>query len=68
MQMTESAKDHKVKQDDQLRRNTGFRNQLIQLRRQMVEAQRLQLEENANFEERLSQQCQRIHAATQEGL
>ena len=40
-QMTESAKDHRLKQDELLRRNANFRNQLLQLRRQLVEAQRL---------------------------
>ena len=51
--MTDSAKDHKMKQDDQLRKNAGLRIKMQQLRAQLVEAQRIQLEESANFEERL---------------
>ncbi len=54
MQLTDSAKDHKVKQDDQLKRNAILRQQLQLLRKQLVEAQSLKLEESANFEERLN--------------
>lgn len=45
-----------------------LRGQLQQLRKQLVEAQTLKLEESANFEERLHQQNQKIQQATQESL
>jgi len=41
-----------------------LRQQLQQLRKQIVEAQSLKLEESSNFEEKLNSQNQRIQQAT----
>ena len=45
--MSDAARDHKLKQDDLLRKNAQMREQLMNLRRSMVEAKRIYFEENA---------------------
>ena len=47
VQMTEAAREHKGKQDDLLRKNAQLREQLMNMRRSMVEAKRIYFEENA---------------------
>jgi Mg2+ and Co2+ transporter CorA len=51
--MSDSARDHKTKQDELLRKNAQLRDQLMSLRRNLVEAKRIHLEENAQYEERV---------------
>ena len=68
IQMSDSARDHKTRQDDLLRKNAQLRDQLMNLRRNLVEAKRIQLEEHAQFEERVHQKNQKIQAVTQESL
>ena len=68
VQMSDAARDHKVKQDELLRKNAQMRDQLINLRRSMVEAKRIYFEENAQYEEKVQQRQQIIQAVTQENL
>ncbi len=53
--MSDSARDHKNRQDELLRRNGHLRDQLMNLRRSMVEAKRIYFEENAQYEEKIHQ-------------
>ena len=66
--MVTRVNQHKVVQDDIIKKNAALRDQLLMLRKQLASTQKAALDEKVGYEEVLSQKNQRTQVVTEESL